>query len=129
MKKSDMKIWMRMGDNDDYHDFDNSYEAGYEVGSYLDTAGYKASDVKNIRWQEHGLQVGGFTGMNYISLFWGDDDAQDAKPLSKADKGEFVRGAYEGGDFEEPVRKVSEPKSKRKSKKSGSPSAQLRMMR
>ena len=130
MKKSDMKIWMRMGDNDDYHDFGDPFSAGSEVGSYLSETGTDKFKASDIRWQSLGLQVGGFTGMNYISLFWGDNDAQDAKPLSKSDKTQFVAGVRDGGYFFlKPVRKSTKPKSKSKSRKSGSPSTQLRMMR
>ena len=112
------KVWMRMGDVDDYHDFDNMFSAGSEIGSYLSETGTEKFTAGDIRWQGKGLEMAGFTGYNYISLFWGDNDAQDSQVLTKADKASFVSGIRDGGDFftkpRIPKTKPKKPKSRKR---------------
>lgn len=124
------KVWLRMGDNADYLDFDDPFSAGSEVGGYLAETGTEKFKVGDIRWREKGLEVGGFTNYNYISLFWGDNDAQDSQKLSKADKAQFVAGVRDGGYFflkpGKPKSAKPKPKSRRKS---GPVSASLSRLR
>lgn len=125
------KVWMRMGDNDDYHDFDGPFSAGSELGSYLSEVGTEKFKAGDIRWRGKGLEIDGFTNYNYISLFWGDEDAQDSQELSKADKTQFVAGVRDGGYF---FPKPSKPKSAtvkplKSRRKSSSPPTSLRGVR
>lgn len=61
-----MKLWVRAGDGDDYHDFD-----GYqEVADYLGPLGVGTVE----RYGQYGVTGDGFHGpYNYISLYWGED--------------------------------------------------------
>ncbi len=94
---------------------------------------FDGGDPPKIDWQSKGVTVDPvFTGYNYISLFWGDDDAQ---PVGKADltaseRAEFKRGLYEGADIQEPVKvKKASKKAKPKSKKPTSSQLTLGGMR
>jgi hypothetical protein len=113
------KVWMRMGDNDDYHDFDDPFEAGSSLGAFLSETGTKTFKAGDARWRDHGVEAGGFTGYNYISLFWGDKDAQDAQGLNDSDKQQFIAGIRDGGYFSMRTSKskyktTSKPKSKKR---------------
>jgi hypothetical protein len=65
-----MTLWIRCGDADNYNDFGMDYDAAAE---YLDRLGVIAPLT---RYGQYGVSAPGFTGWNYISLYWGDDDAQ-----------------------------------------------------
>ncbi len=110
------QLWMRLGDVGDYEKVDDPYSAGYQVGSFLG----ENRDLRDmgleptISWQPLGVSVDpGFTGHKYISLFWGDEDAQPVgKPeLTTSERAEFKRGLWEGADI-----KVAPKKPKAKSK-------------
>jgi len=75
MKKVEKFLWVRYGDNDDYNivDFDEVAEtlALYGVSNELvrcDTYGITDKDL--------------FVNLNYISLYYGDDDAQPIESIS-----------------------------------------------
>jgi len=124
------KVWMRMGDTDDYHDFDDPFSAGSELGSYLSETGTKTFNGSDIRWRGLGLEIGGFAGYNYISLFWGDNDAQKSQALSAKDKIQFVDGVRDGGYFFTSTLPAKKPSAKRKSgKRSSSTPTSIRGMR
>ena len=93
------KVWMRMGDNDDYHDFGSMFEAGSELGGLLDMASPNGLTKMPVIRKSHrfGIDVEpSFTNYNYISLFWGDNDAQPLKDLSRADIADFKAGIRDG---------------------------------
>ncbi len=87
-----MKVWVRAGDQDDYHDFDS-----------IDTAAEYIHNALHDEWDfsdghRHALErYGGsglvgvsllgtdFIGDNAISLFWGNDEAQYMQPMSDND--------------------------------------------
>ncbi len=96
-KKAVGKVWMRLGDNDDYHSFDNMFDAGTELGTYLESREFQMKDLGSLS-NGTGICAPGFEGHNYISLFWGDDDAQITKRHSQADLADFKRGVREGAD-------------------------------
>jgi len=99
IKQPTGKVWMRVGDNDDYHDFDSMFSAGSELGVLLDAASSDGlTKMPTIRKShKHGIDVEpSFTNYNYISLFWGDDDAQPLKDLTKADIADFRAGLRDG---------------------------------
>lgn len=90
------KLWIRMGDNDDYNKEDSPYDAGTHVSSLLWTE--NKPEASDIVWREpYGVDVRPvFRDYNYISLFWGDDDAQPVQQLSKEEKVAFTQGLLEG---------------------------------
>jgi len=68
-------VWLRLGDADDYHNFDTIDE----VKADLEALGLK-KDFKKCR--KYGISNSEYKGLNYISLFWGDSEAQPLKPIS-----------------------------------------------
>jgi len=74
----DLKVWMRVGDQDPYHDFDSPEEAAEDVAVLL-----TLRDRSPIQVRRHsgsalrGVDLVGtcYTGDNGVSLFWGDEDA------------------------------------------------------
>jgi hypothetical protein len=70
-------IWVRLGDADTYNRFDDLAEAA----EYMALFG-----VKHVwRCQRFGVEAQGLIGQNYISLFFGDGDAQPSRELSGKD--------------------------------------------
>ena len=90
------KVWMRIGDNADYHDFGSMFEAGSELGGLLDMASPDGLTKVPVIRKSHrfGLDVEpSFINYNYISLFWGDDDARPLKELSRCYRGAKVHNS------------------------------------
>jgi hypothetical protein len=79
-----MKIWVRAGDGDNYNGFDGIHE----TADYLAEMG--ATDPLE-RCNEYGVTSPEFRGNNYISLFWGDDDAQPIRSLTTDERTEVNR--------------------------------------
>lgn len=76
MKKKDKFLWIRVGDNDNYNKVDQIEEAAETLYN---------SGVRDelVRCETHGITDHDlFANLNYISLFYGDDDAQAIKPIS-----------------------------------------------
>lgn len=71
-----MRLWIRGGDADDYHEFGFDFDAAAE---YLQLIGVSG---RLCRCGRYGVSARGFTGHNYISLYWGDDDAQPERGLT-----------------------------------------------
>lgn len=68
------KLWVRAGDADNYNDFDGFQQ----VADYLAEMGATAP----LGWcNKYGVTSPEYRGNNYISLFWGDDDAQPTGSL------------------------------------------------
>jgi len=91
------KVWMRMGDNDDYNSFDSPYDAGIQLGSILNCNG-QVTESPTLKYRSLGVEAEGFCGDNYISLFWGNDDAQpvNESELNQSEKLDFEQGLLEG---------------------------------
>jgi hypothetical protein len=69
------KLWVRVGDADRY----NCIDSLQEVADYLAVMG--ATDP--LEWcNEYGVTSPEYRGQNYISLFWGDDNAQPTRQLT-----------------------------------------------
>lgn len=77
MARDTGRWWIRAGDADDYHDFDDLAEVAYTL------AEYGVEQVEALH--RYGVACDQFRGHNYISLFWGDDDAQPSRDLTPAD--------------------------------------------
>jgi len=97
------KLWLRLGDNADYEPYESVADAGEYVGQHT-------SD-RDPAFRSMGLSLTGFEGENYISLFWGDNDAQPLPGVHSQLTGEeqkaFIYGLHEA-DGEE----VSVPRGK-----------------
>ena len=78
-----MTLWIRCGDADNYNEFGIDLAAAAE---YLDMLGVTAPLV---RCGLYGVSAHAFTGHNYISLFWGDNDAQPDRELTDAELAEL----------------------------------------
>jgi len=74
-------LWVRAGDADSY----NAFDGFQEVADYLVEMG--ATDCLE-RCNKYGVTSPGYRGNNYISLFWGNDDAQPSRPLTTAEQNE-----------------------------------------
>ena len=90
---TDLKVWMRAGDQDDYHPFDSPEEAAQDLENLLafgprptTVNRYYGPALVGIEIDETGLQ-----GDNGVSLYWGDDDAQLFAPLSDSELEAFAR--------------------------------------
>jgi len=75
-----LRLWMRLGDSSDYESFGTDLDA---VVDQLREAG-----VHDVAQTRAGITAPGFEGDNYISLYWGDSNAQLLRRLTK---GEFVK--------------------------------------
>ena len=122
------KVWMRMGDNAEYEPHDSMFEAGSELGGYFDSTSGLTKMPAVSKHGDYGVSVDPFTGDNYISLFWGDDDAQPVKKLAQADIADFKAGIRDGAYlFLKP--KAKKPSPKRKSTKRSSAPTSVRGIR
>jgi hypothetical protein len=63
-------IWMRVGDEDDYHEFDTLEDAAQHLADF-----YQLDRID--RYTQYGVCAQGFIGHNYISLYWGAPDPGD----------------------------------------------------
>lgn len=78
------RIWVRLGDQSEYEEFDTLEDAA----EYLRTE-FGIEEVDS--WVEKGFEGGGYLGQNYVSMFWGDADAQPTADLSHGDKKAFEK--------------------------------------
>ena len=70
-------LWVRCGDMDDY----NQHDTIDEAADYLKTCGVA---IPLRKCQRFGMADSGFfQGENYISIFWGDHDAQPLREINK----------------------------------------------
>lgn len=68
------KLWVRCGEQDDYHPFDSVQEAANYIASCEEIGGF-------TRCNEYGIEGAHYKGFNYISIFWGDKEAQPIRQL------------------------------------------------
>lgn len=76
MPKPDEFLWIRLGDAAEYENYGHDLAA---LTSLLLDVG-----VRKI-WRSSrklGVEAEGFTGYNYISLYWGDRDAAGIRPIT-----------------------------------------------
>jgi len=102
-------VWMRMGDNDNYRYFDSMFDAGEELGTLFDVKDYPTPPEVQTMASGTGVVVADFNGSNYLSLFYGDDDAQITKHFTKLDLADFKRGIRAGMGL---PRRVASPKKR-----------------
>ena len=70
-------IWVRAGDYDDYNKFDNIIDAA----EYLKF--YKIKKIEKIGKNQLGFQAENFTGLNYISFYYGDHKADPENEITE----------------------------------------------
>jgi hypothetical protein len=92
------RIWLQIGETGEYEDCDTPYDAGMRLGMCLDPEG-SGDVVAQVNRRRLGVTVYPFGGYNYVSLYWGDDDAQpvDRAELSDSEFEEFLAGIEEEG--------------------------------
>ncbi len=111
MAKKVKRVWMRMGDQGDYESFDSPWSAGNGIGMFY-AEHDRMPDVK--KYGSYGVEVApGFLGpYNYVSLFWGDADAQPTKELTLNEIKQFISGLSEGSDLPLTISKKKRAKKK-----------------
>lgn len=72
--KKAMFLWVRIGDGGSYEKFDDLESAAEHLAEYQVVAPLTRRD-------NYGVESPNHTGLNYISIFWGDKDAQPTKKL------------------------------------------------
>lgn len=77
-------LWIRAGDRSDYEEFGNDIDAAAEhVAMFMD-------EPETFRkGKKYGAESDSFSGHDYLSIFWGDDDAQPTKELSASELQKF----------------------------------------
>lgn len=83
-----MRLWIRAGDGDTYHDFDDTDEAA----DYLFEMGARADFTPT---DEYSLAGDRFRGWDYVSAYWGeraDDPARSLTGQEVADLNAALRG-------------------------------------
>ena len=87
-------VWIRLGDVSEYEKFDSPYDAGIHVGGRI---GLGKPEPLAFHYRAAGVAMPpAFVGNNYISLFWGDEDAQWIRDLTNIEKRHFEDGVGEG---------------------------------
>lgn len=90
------KLWLRAGDWGDYNNIDTFQEVAETLGPL---------GVGTIwRYVRYGVAGDGFAGQNYISLYWGDDNADPIRELTDVEIKEVNRELdryFQTGEFVE----------------------------
>jgi hypothetical protein len=93
-RRSEFKrlFWVRLGDVGNYESFIDPFAAAQAIGEYLAEAGM---DMRARIFSVHsdmGIVVDGFfEGNNYISVYWGDKEAQPVvRQLAPWEMSEFI---------------------------------------
>ena len=83
-------LWIRLGDMGEYETFGQDFDA---AGLALREGGVRPP----LQWFVSGVgfQCGGYEGHDYVSCFWGDDDANMTRPLDQQEQ-ERLAAAIEG---------------------------------
>ena len=85
-------LWMRLGDGGDYERFDGIGEAADSLRENRVRGPYRKC--------MGGIKAPGFQGNNYISLYWGDEDANLTQQLNDTEFSELCQFVGEIGDDE-----------------------------
>jgi hypothetical protein len=97
--KEEAWVWMRMDNYGEYEQYDSPGEAASALAERVklsvSTSKLDINDViGDLRWITSpvtGLQIYPFELENYVSLFWGDEDAQQGRPLSRKEQADFIK--------------------------------------
>ena len=89
-KTGEEYVWVRLGDVAEYENFDTPLEAGKEVGRRL-----PKKPVPTLKFVSGGVEIEPhFAGRNYVSLYWGDQDAGWIRDLGEKEKKDFETGFW-----------------------------------
>ena len=80
------KLWLRIGDEDSYEKFDNLAA----VAETLRQAFGGGDSLENVRMVAGGFTAEGYKGDNYISLYWGDKNADMIRSLNRKEFTELI---------------------------------------
>ena len=101
-----MKLWVRVGDQDDYNPFDSIEEAAEHVHWYLHLPCENLFDEDAEHDVTHykgpalvGIEVEEYSGDNGVSFYWGDDDAQKDRDITDHELDQ-IRDALANGEHE-----------------------------
>lgn len=94
------RIWMRIGDQGEYESFRDPHEAGEKFAPFLDKLEqFEGLDLVRDAFPPGrptdtiGFMVPGlFEGNNYVSLYWGDQEADWMRDISNEDWYAFLIG-------------------------------------
>lgn len=75
-----MILYARIGDADDYHDYDSLQELAEAIGG---TPGFVSGPIEYAN--DLGVQCEGFRGNNYISAYYGTDVENAVRGLDNAE--------------------------------------------
>jgi len=84
------RIWVRIGDMGSYGWFHDVLEAAY----YFEEVEVFHEGVVP-RWRNGGFEIFQYTGENYVSMYWGDDDANFIRDLNAEDREVIEDFCYE----------------------------------
>ena len=79
MKTEATCLWMRLGDTDEYHRYDDIEG----VAEAMREASVHGPFKMGHPMSKGMLYAPGYEACNYISLFWGDEDAEFVRTLTK----------------------------------------------
>ena len=74
-----MQLWIRLGDGGEYESFGDDFDA---LADAITESGI--TEIRN--WIVGGFQTDAFDGYNYVSLYWGDDDANLLRQLANTER-------------------------------------------
>lgn len=78
-------LWYRLGDNAEYHHVGNDLDAMASVLAEADIG-------DDIHLHLSGIASDNYSGDNYISLYWGDKDAEIVRHITQKELNEIVGG-------------------------------------
>jgi hypothetical protein len=84
-------LWLRLGDCAEYESFGTNEEGALADTNFVEAL-IEANVGKVDHWLQYGLVTENFQGSNYISIYWGDENADALKSLDDAEK-EYIENA------------------------------------
>lgn len=93
-QRGDDFIWIRFGQNSEYEKFYSVDEAAQNIQELIDLMVNDGwPQPQKVRWVENGLEIPSLDleRHNRISIFWGDDNAQPIRELSRQEKRQIER--------------------------------------
>ena len=83
-------VWIRMGDVAEYEKFDSPHSAGEYVGEAIH---YERTEPHSYFFSTAGVEIMPyFVGRNYVSLYWGNEEAQWIRALTHKEQMKFIDG-------------------------------------
>lgn len=79
-----MKLWLRLGDNAEYNEFD-------DIDSLRDFLLECGIGTDEIEPRDGGFTTPMFEAENYVSLYWGDDDADFERDLNEDEWNDLLK--------------------------------------